>query len=267
MTNHYHLFVETIEPTLSRGMQQLDGDFAARFNKRHGRVGHLFQGRFCSELVDSESYLLELSRYIVLNPVRARMVEQAGDWPWSSYRATAGLTKPPKWLAISTISDYFDRSDRATAARLFRQYVAAGVGQTRSPWEDLRAKAYLGSEEFIARVETLTAEREEKAHDSRRQRNVRATEIGVIEQIVEVAASTRLTPKKWSNEGARLAFALLARSEAVATYSAIGAILKVSTPGARKLDHRAREIQRTDQTFRALLDRCRLQISQLKIRV
>lgn len=97
-------FIETIEPTLSRGMQRLDGDYAKHFNRRHHRIGPLFQGRFLAQLVDSESYLLELARYIVLNPVRARMVEQPGDWPWSSYRATAGLERAPNWLSHERFS-------------------------------------------------------------------------------------------------------------------------------------------------------------------
>ncbi len=80
MTNHYHLLVETVEPTLSRGMKTIGGDYAAWFNKRHRRVGHLFQGRFNAQLIDSDEYLLQVARYVVLNPVRAHMVANALEW-------------------------------------------------------------------------------------------------------------------------------------------------------------------------------------------
>ena len=98
MSNHYHLLIETPDGNLSQGMRQLNGVYTQYFNRRHGRVGHVFQGRYKGILVDKNSYLLELARYIVLNPVRAGLVRSAREWPWSSYRATAGLTECPGWL-------------------------------------------------------------------------------------------------------------------------------------------------------------------------
>jgi REP element-mobilizing transposase RayT len=83
MMNHYHLLIETVDPTLSRGMRQLNGVYTQAFNRRHERVGHLFQGRYKAILVEKETYLLELSRYIVLNPVRAKMVKKPEEWEWS----------------------------------------------------------------------------------------------------------------------------------------------------------------------------------------
>lgn len=93
MTNHYHLPVETPEPNLSQGMRQLNRVYTQRVNRRHGQAGHVFQGRFKAILIERESCLLELARYIVLNPVRAHMVGDAGAWPWSSYGASAGAGK------------------------------------------------------------------------------------------------------------------------------------------------------------------------------
>lgn len=93
MGNHYHLLVETGTPTLSKGMKLLNGSYTQYFNQRYRRVGHVFQGRYSAVLVQKESYLLELARYIALNPVRAQMVRRAQDWPWSSYCATAGLAE------------------------------------------------------------------------------------------------------------------------------------------------------------------------------
>ena len=90
MSNHYHLLLETPEGNLAAGMRQLNGIYTQAFNRRHHKVGHAFQGRYQAILVDKDRYWLELSRYIVLNPVRAKMVKDAQAYPWSSFRATAG---------------------------------------------------------------------------------------------------------------------------------------------------------------------------------
>jgi len=95
MSNHYHLLIETPDGNLSKGMRQLNGLYTQDFNRAHKRVGHVYQGRYKAILVEKQAYLLELARYIVLNPVRAEMVRSAKDWKWSSYRATAGLTETP----------------------------------------------------------------------------------------------------------------------------------------------------------------------------
>ena len=98
MGNHYHLLIETPDGNLARGMRQLNGVYTQRFNQAHNRVGHVFQGRYKAIIVQKDAYLLELSRYIVLNPVRAHMVRTARDWAWCNYRATAGMASAPKWL-------------------------------------------------------------------------------------------------------------------------------------------------------------------------
>ena len=99
MTNHFHLVVQTNEPNLSRGMHWLNGTYAAWFNRRHGRWGHLFGGRFKAFLVEEETYFKEVLRYVVLNPVRAGLVAHPANYRWSSYRATAGLSPAPEWLS------------------------------------------------------------------------------------------------------------------------------------------------------------------------
>lgn len=98
MDNHYHLLIETPEANLSLDMRQLNGVYAQRFNRRHGRVGHVLQGRFKAIVVDRDSYLLELCRYVVLNPIRAGRVEHIERYAWSSYPATIGLAQCPAWL-------------------------------------------------------------------------------------------------------------------------------------------------------------------------
>ena len=91
MDNHYHLLIETPDGNLSIGMRQLNGVYTQLFNKLHGRTGHLFQGRYKAILIQKDSHLLEVCRYVVLNPVRANMVEAPGAWKWSSYRAIVGM--------------------------------------------------------------------------------------------------------------------------------------------------------------------------------
>ncbi len=98
MSNHYHLLIATPDGNLSKGMRQLNGVFTQWSNRRHHRTGHLFQGRFKAILVDADSYLLELTRYVVLNPVRAHMVDSPAKWPWSSYQAVTGEVASPAWL-------------------------------------------------------------------------------------------------------------------------------------------------------------------------
>jgi putative transposase len=159
MSNHYHLFFRTPDTNLSRGMKDLDGDYASFFNVRHQRVGHLFQGRFKSHLVDGETYLLSLARYIVLNPVRAHMVETPGDWRWSSYRATAGLASVPRWLDPGPILDAFNADDWTAAMHGYREFVAAAIGKDASPWENLVAEMFLGGKRFLQQVETTIGQR------------------------------------------------------------------------------------------------------------
>jgi putative transposase len=98
MGNHYHLLIRTPIPNLSRGMRQLNGVYAQRFNTRHGRVGHLYQGRFTAILIQQDAHALKAIRYSFRNPVEARICKRADDWRWSSYRATLGLERTPVFL-------------------------------------------------------------------------------------------------------------------------------------------------------------------------
>ena len=156
MTNHYHLLIETPDANLSRGMQFLNGVYTQWFNRRHQRVGHLLQGRFKGILVEKESHLLELARYIVLNPVRAKMVRSVRDWPWSSYRATSGQVDVPDFLAIDWILSQLD-SDRGPAICAYRTFVRQGRGI--DVWEELRAGAFLGTDSFVDQLRPLFKEK------------------------------------------------------------------------------------------------------------
>lgn len=153
MGNHYHILIETPESNLSLGMRQLNGVYTQRFNRSHNRVGHVFQGRFKGILVDRESYLLELARYIVLNPVRARMVRKAEQWRWSSYRATVGVETVRPWLNVDWLLGGFAKRRKAACER-YRRFVEEGKGQP-SPWEKLKNQVFLGSDTFVEEVQEL----------------------------------------------------------------------------------------------------------------
>lgn len=151
MSNHFHLLIETPSPNLSRGMQFLNGVYTQKFNRHHKRFGHVLQGRYKAIFVEKESHLLEVARYIVLNPVRAKMVRSAKDWPWSSYDATSGQVVAPEFLTTDWILAQFD-SGRERATHAYGQFVRQGLGV--EVWESLRAGCLLGSDPFI---ETMRA--------------------------------------------------------------------------------------------------------------
>lgn len=148
MDNHYHLLLETPRPTLSAGMRQLNGVYTQTFNRHHRRVGHLFQGRFKAILVEKEAHLLELCRYVVLNPVRAGFVQHPHQWRWTSYRATIGRVEVPAYLTVDWVLGQFGRRLRE-ARRAYEQFVREGIG-CESPWGQLRGQMYLGSEHWVA---------------------------------------------------------------------------------------------------------------------
>ena len=153
MDNHYHLLIETPDGNLSLGMRQLNGVYTQRFNRRHGRVGHVFQGRFKAIVVERDSYLLELCRYVVLNPLRAGMVTQIEDHAWSSYPTTMGLTKYPSWLETDWLLSQFAKT-RAVARRRYAAFMAEGQGLL-SPWSAVKGQALLGSEAFVEKMRPL----------------------------------------------------------------------------------------------------------------
>lgn len=148
MTNHYHLLVETPEGNLALGMRQLNGVYTQLFNKYHGRNGHLFQGRYKAILIQKDSHLLEVCRYVVLNPVRAGMVETPEAWTWSSYLATAGKAKPHACLTIDWVLGQFSRK-RGKAESEYRQYVKWGIGE-KTIWTEVRGQALLGEDDFVS---------------------------------------------------------------------------------------------------------------------
>lgn len=147
MGNHYHILIETPEGNLAKGMRQLNGVYTQAFNKINQRVGHIFQGRYKAFLIEKEPYLLEVIRYIVLNPVRALLVNDPKNWQWSSYCAFAGITKVPKWLEIDWILGQFSM-DRKSAQKEYVRYILNGVGE-KTPFTKIDQSQILGFPQFI----------------------------------------------------------------------------------------------------------------------
>lgn len=122
MTNHFHLAVQTIEPTISRGMQYLNGRYCKQFSVRYGLPGHVLERRFFAEVAERQAYGLSLIRYIVRNPVRAGICGSPEEWPWSSFAATVGLVPAPELLDVGWTLEQFS-DDPRTAARWFAEFV------------------------------------------------------------------------------------------------------------------------------------------------
>jgi REP element-mobilizing transposase RayT len=151
MSNHYHIVVETVEGNLSKGMRQLNGVYTQHFNRNHQRIGHVFQGRYKGIIVDKDSYLLELSRYVVLNPIRARLVKDVSKWPWSSYKAMIGEQSIPEWLETGWLLNRFSVQRKRAIAK-YKDFIRAGVGLP-SLWTELSQQIYLGDEGFIKQMQ------------------------------------------------------------------------------------------------------------------
>lgn len=149
MPNHYHLLIETPESNLSKGMRQLNGVYTQSFNRKHKRVGHLLQGRYKAILVEKDSHLLEVARYIVLNPVRAHLVKQVDQWRHSSYRSTAGLDIPYPCLTTDWVLTQFGKN-KDGATKQYAIFVKEGIG-VKPIWESVKGQIVLGSEEFAER--------------------------------------------------------------------------------------------------------------------
>ncbi len=200
MGNHYHLVLHTRQPNLSRLMRHINGEYSRTFNQRHEYVGHLFQGRFKAILVDSDAYLMELCRYVELNPVRAGLVTAAGEWPWSSYRAHAGQDCGPPWLATGGLHGHIlgreplTVEDHRHAAHLYAQLVADGLAVDL--WNQaLRQDIFLGGESFVAKMQSLVD-----------QHRSRCLEIPRIQRTRSISLSEWLSTERSQEESLRLAY-------------------------------------------------------------
>lgn len=162
MGNHYHFVLQTHQPNLSRLMRHINGVYTQIYNRRHRKVGHLFQGRFKAIVVDRDAYFLEVCRYVDLNPVRAKMVKHPKDWLWSSYRAHTREVDAPVWLDSSELHRQLSpRASRRDGPERYAGFVAEGKGVAL--WEGaLRGQIYLGGDAFVQRMQLLAESPDER---------------------------------------------------------------------------------------------------------
>ncbi len=263
MGNHYHLLLETPEPNLSRGMHRLNSIYSQLFNKRHDRVGHLLQGRFHAILIEKERHLLELVRYLVLNPVRAGLVENAREWPWSNFLATAGHRPAPAWLETAWTVEQFGRGEEAR--RAYTDFVAAGAGRPERPWRQVAGQLFLGGEEFRRRAIRLAALHPADPEIPLPQRRaIRRTLEDVIRASASVLAVDPREVIRQRRTPLRLAVAYLGRSASLASLSELGAALHVTAGAASGIVASARRLRQQTAEFRGLLRRIRAELRRIQ---
>jgi putative transposase len=127
MPNHFHLLIELTQPTLAVGMKHLNQSYAQRVNLRYEHTGHVFEAPYHATLIETDEHLVTACRYVVSNPVRAGLCAEAGEWPWSSFRATAGLSHCPPYLVVDRVQAQFGKG--ASALERYRDFVAMSPDQ------------------------------------------------------------------------------------------------------------------------------------------
>jgi REP element-mobilizing transposase RayT len=151
MDNHFHLLLRTREANLPKAMQWLGTTYTRKFNNRHDRSGHLFQGRYKSILVENDQYMLHLSCYIHRNPLRAGIISRLADYRWSSYPSYGYARKTPKWLDTSLILNLMTNS-RTDPHLEYREKVQQYSDETKNIWEDVENGLIYGSEDFVTDI-------------------------------------------------------------------------------------------------------------------
>lgn len=243
MNNHFHLVIQTPEPNLSKGMHWLNGTYAGWFNRRHGRAGHLFQGRFKALLVERESYFSNVLRYVVRNPVRAGIVERPEDYRWSSYRATAGLDDAPGWLDTSAAYEVFD--DDPTAARAqYREFVDAEAGSNECLWSSLTNGLYLGSPAWAKEMRAFVESRPRSTDHPQVQRAIGRPQMHTVIATVAKVAGESVEAIVARGSQLRHLVAWLGWHEGLLTLRSIAASLRLRSEG-----HISRLIRRCESEF------------------
>jgi putative transposase len=257
MDNHFHLAIETPEPTLSRGMKWVEGKYVQAINRRWGRVGTLFQGRFKAQLVEGETHLLTLIRYIALNPVRAKMVERPEDYRWSSYRALAGLAAAPVWLDPSKTLASFG-VDLLSQQRELRSFMEAGAGITRAPWKDAVGQILIGSASWVERMRgVLEAKLRSTDHPAMQRYAARPQPAKLVEVVAEVFQTPADEIRNGHGTLEREVVAWLGCYESMARLGSIAAVLRLrSSSRVSALIAACDRRLGKDEDLRIAVDRC-----------
>jgi putative transposase len=233
LPNHFHVVLKTPQPNLARGMQTFLSSYANAWARRHRFCGHVLQGRYRTELVEDETYLWTVTRYVHLNPVRAGLVEHPAGWRWSSYPGYAHRGRRIEWVAsdelLASWEGEFGGSDPAGA---YRRYVTAGLEEPPpSPWSEARQGWILGSPEFVARLGELVRGAPPRV-PRRESRLIQGVELKRVCEVVCRAYQVELSElsRRGSRQEARAALAYLARQHTEATHGELAELLGVSRP-------------------------------------
>jgi REP element-mobilizing transposase RayT len=262
MSNHLHAVLRTAEPNLARGMQNFLSGYANAWARRHRFSGHVFQGRYRTELVENESYLWTVTRYVHLNPVRAALVEDPAAWRWSSYPGYARDRHRLDWVAyddlLASWAAEFGGSG-SEPARTYRRYCMAGVSEPPdSPWSEAYHGWILGSQKFVDRVKAMVGQ-EPKRERRRESRRIRGLSISRVSQVVcaEYGIEPSALAVRGSRHPARAAIAYLARRHTPASNRELTALLGLSRPESvpnltRRFQASLKSDPRTKQQLRRL---------------
>lgn len=231
MGNHYHLLLETKAGLLSMPMRHINGVYTQYFNKRHQRIGHLFHGRFKAILIEKDSYLLTLSRYIHQNPLKAGLVAKAEDYPWSSYQAYLGLTPQPPWLATHDTLQEFGSALEIQRQR-YQQFMEAH--DEKDPQSEALGKLILGSNAFITIIKRKIAKLSKKGKEYAYQKTwlPRIPPETTLESVCRSFGITRsdLLAGRWSRETSKPLAMTLLRDCSRLTLREIAALFNLNYP-------------------------------------
>jgi putative transposase len=230
MSNHLHVVLKTPQANLGRGMQVFLSGYANAWSRRHRFAGHVFQGRFRTELVEDESYLWTVTRYVHLNPVRAGLVEHPAEWAWSSYPGYAHRGRRLEWVAYDDLVASGDGASGPGPAGSYRRFVTAGLAKPpESPWKEAYHGWILGSGAFIERVRAMVRgePRKERRRESRLLLSLPLSRISeAVCAFYEIECAE--LSERGSGHPARAALAYLARSRTISTNAEIATMLGLS---------------------------------------
>ena len=263
MSNHYHLVLQTpVELTLSDGMKWLNQMYAEYFNWRWGRSGTIFERRFRSHLIEEETYLRRAVRYVILNPVRAKIVDSPEQYVWSSYRATAGLVSAPSWLAVDKLAPHFGTADSWQAN--YVSYIAEAIGSDERLWDNAVNQIFLGeTESWLKKMRKLVEKKVRSDVTPQIQRAVgrpkMATIVSAVAKTIGMAADTI----RHGHGGlARKVVAWIGWWEGLAALRSIAAALRIRSSGrASTLVRECEEELHENPDLQQLVDRTLLALA------
>ena len=231
MNNHFHLVIQTPEPNLSRGMQWLNGTYAAWFNHRYGRCGHLFQGRFKALIIDKETYFAEVLRYVVLNPVRAGLVARPENYRWSSYRATVGQESAPDWLDTAAVHDLF-ADDVSTAQVQYRDFVDVATARDERLWNRVMNGIYLGTPTWAKQMRALVESRPRSTDHPKTERAIGRPKMhAVVAAVARIAGESVSAIRSVRGNSLKRLVAWIGWHEGLVTLRSIAASLRLRSEG------------------------------------